>query len=166
MHLHPSREEAKPTERVSQRIHRFWDWSDSRCSAKYIEGLENRLGRMETLLRLSGLLSDNDSEAMDLQTLEKRLVEKKRADREQDGDSSSRNSSPEQDTDETPSASRATSADEPKEKTPNEKRKAPNGKAKKRKGEGEEEEVEAISEAMCSLVTNDCGETRYIGRFS
>jgi hypothetical protein len=121
---------------------------------------------METLLRLSGILSaDNDSEGMDLQTLEKRLVEKKRADREQDGgDSSSRNTTPEQDSDQTPSASRATSADEPKEKTPNDKKKTSNGKAKGKKGEGEEQEVEAISEAMCSLVTNDCGETRYIGR--
>lgn len=27
------------------------------CSAKYIEGLENRLGRMESLLRLSGMPS-------------------------------------------------------------------------------------------------------------
>ena len=26
-----------------------------------------------------------------------------------------------------------------------------------------EEEVEALSEMMCSLVTNNCGETRYIG---
>lgn len=28
--------------------------ADSICSAKYIEGLENRLGRMEHVLRLSG----------------------------------------------------------------------------------------------------------------
>lgn len=26
-----------------------------------------------------------------------------------------------------------------------------------------EEEVEALSDMMCSLVTNNCGETRYIG---
>ena len=32
----------------------------------------------------------------------------------------------------------------------------------KRDKEGEEE-VEALSELMCSLVTNNCGETRYIG---
>lgn len=31
------------------------------------------------------------------------------------------------------------------------------------KGKGEEEEVEALSEMMCSLVTNNSGETRYIG---
>ena len=28
-----------------------------------------------------------------------------------------------------------------------------------------EEEVEALSDMMCSLVTNNCGETRYIGKF-
>ncbi len=45
-------------------------------SAKYIEGLENRLGRMEALLRLSGLLSDEDADSTDFQTLERRLAEK------------------------------------------------------------------------------------------
>jgi hypothetical protein len=29
--------------------------------------------------------------------------------------------------------------------------------------EKEQEEVEALSDMMCSLVTNNCGETRYIG---
>ncbi len=29
--------------------------------------------------------------------------------------------------------------------------------------EKSEEEVEALSDMMCSLVTNNCGETRYIG---
>jgi hypothetical protein len=33
------------------------------------------------------------------------------------------------------------------------------------KGKGKDEEVEALSEAMCSLVTNNYGDTRYIGRF-
>ncbi|GME54019.1 hypothetical protein GTA08_BOTSDO03406 [Neofusicoccum parvum] len=45
--------------------------------AKYIEGLENRLGRMESLLRLSGLLSEDDDGRTDLGTLEKRLSEKR-----------------------------------------------------------------------------------------
>lgn len=136
-------------------------------SAKYIEGLENRLGRMEALLRLSGILStDNEHDGMDLQTLEKKLVEKKKAARDESGgDSSSRNSSPEQDEDETPAASRAHSVDPAKDK-PVSATKTPNTKAKsksKKDGGGEVEEVEAISEAMCSLVTNDCGETRYVG---
>lgn len=33
---------------------RFWEKLTCWCRAKYIEGLENRLGRMESLLRLSG----------------------------------------------------------------------------------------------------------------
>src|SRR6266516_7540106 len=44
--------------------------------AKYIEGLENRLGRMESLLKLSGLLPDEDNGKTDLGTLEKRLADK------------------------------------------------------------------------------------------
>lgn len=28
----------------------------------------------------------------------------------------------------------------------------------------DETEVEALSDMMCSLVTNNCGETRYIGK--
>ena len=44
--------------------------------AKYIEGLENRLGRMESLLRLSGLLAEDDGGRTDLGTLEKRLQER------------------------------------------------------------------------------------------
>ena len=31
------------------------------------------------------------------------------------------------------------------------------------RNKGEEEEVEALSDMMCSLVTNNSGETRYIG---
>ncbi|KFY44043.1 hypothetical protein V495_03651, partial [Pseudogymnoascus sp. VKM F-4514 (FW-929)] len=42
--------------------------------AKYIEGLENRLGRMENLLRLSGLLNEDDGGSTDLGMLEKRLA--------------------------------------------------------------------------------------------
>ena len=34
----------------------------------------------------------------------------------------------------------------------------------KAKEKGNEEEVEALSDMMCSLVTNNCGETRYIGK--
>jgi len=33
----------------------------------------------------------------------------------------------------------------------------------KKKEKAREEEVEALSDMMCSLVTNNCGETRYIG---
>ena len=33
----------------------------------------------------------------------------------------------------------------------------------KEREKAREEEVEALSDMMCSLVTNNCGETRYIG---
>jgi hypothetical protein len=131
-------------------------------SAKYIEGLENRLGRMEALLRMSGLLSEDDSGATDLHTLEKRLSEKNRhSDKDKDNtrendDSTPRNS--------TPGDSREsnTPATEVPNSTEKEKRRSqisPSDSAKDK----DEEEVEAIADAMCSLITSDSGETRYIG---
>ena len=33
-------------------------------------------------------------------------------------------------------------------------------------GEGKDKEEDALAEMMCSLVTNNCGETRYIGMSS
>lgn len=46
--------------------------------AKYIEGLENRLSRMERLLRLSGLFTELNSSKTDLSKLEEQLLEKSR----------------------------------------------------------------------------------------
>lgn len=112
---------------------------------------------MEALLRLSGLLNDEDADATDLQTLEKKLAEKSA----QMGISRSGS------TDDSPSATpvvdekrlsvESSSASEvQKEKTPQ-----PTTKEQKKK---KDEEVEALSEAMCSLVTNNYGDTRYIGK--
>jgi hypothetical protein len=128
-------------------------------SAKYIEGLENRLGRMESLLRLSGLLSEDDGKT-DLGTLEKRLADRslanggfnpmKSPNNRFNGSSSasqsqqntaSRHSTPRMESQSSPRTA-ATSPDSPKES---------------------ETEVEGLSDMMCSLVTNNCGETRYIG---
>ncbi|OBT50029.1 hypothetical protein VE04_09487, partial [Pseudogymnoascus sp. 24MN13] len=50
--------------------------------AKYIEGLENRLGRMENLLRLSGLLNEDDGGSTDLGMLEKRLASRESSKRD------------------------------------------------------------------------------------
>ncbi|KAE8148698.1 fungal-specific transcription factor domain-containing protein [Aspergillus avenaceus] len=130
--------------------------------AKYIEGLENRLGRMESLLRLSGLLSEDDGKT-DLGTLEKRLADRSMANgaglnslkspTRLNGTSSttqsqqntvSRHSTPRMDSQSSPRTA-ATSPDSPKES---------------------ETEVEGLSDMMCSLVTNNCGETRYIGSSS
>jgi hypothetical protein len=123
-------------------------------SAKYIEGLENRLGRMESLLRLSGLLPEEDSGAMDLGTLEKRLAEKA-ASVVKDKDSGIALSTPEH-IDITASNTPRQPSESPTESTSPEPAAAP---IKKKK----EAEVEALSDMMCSLVTNNCGETRYIG---
>jgi hypothetical protein len=136
--------------------------SDHTSSAKYIEGLENRLGRMESLLKMSGLLSDEDAGKTDLGTLEKRLAEKvssnsepKRRDSTKPMAAASSSSSvppgvdshhstPQRDTHSSPRNSVTTPiSDNEKEKN---------------------EEVENLSDMMCSLVTNNCGETRYIGR--
>ncbi|KAF4594985.1 fungal specific transcription factor [Ophiocordyceps camponoti-floridani] len=133
--------------------------------AKYIEGLENRLGRMEHLLKLSGLLSQDDNGATDLGELEKKLTEKTRQ------ASLAAVSSP-------TSPSQGTSGQDGNSSTPHSALTSPEpGKETHRMddkpkssmstddnaGEGE---VEALSEMMCSLVTNQSGETRYIGSSS
>lgn len=154
--------------------------------AKYIEGLENRLGRMESLLRLSGtfralsrivgfyesaanqiagLLSEDDNGRTDLGTLEKRLADKNLSSQRGSAAPGSNPTSPTQSTpnEGTGSTPRSTlTSPEPPSK---------NGHSEKRNGTTEsdkppEEGVEALSDMMCSLVTNNCGETRYIGSSS
>ncbi|KAJ5903082.1 hypothetical protein N7504_005465 [Penicillium tannophilum] len=124
--------------------------------AKYIEGLENRLGRMESLLRLSGLLSEGDNGKTDLGTLEKRLADRTMAlDAARNANQftapsatqpavTSHNTTPRMDSQSSPRTTAATSPESQKSET----------------------EVEALSDMMCSLVTNNCGETRYIGSSS
>jgi hypothetical protein len=108
---------------------------------------------MEALLRLSGLLSDEENGATDLQTLEKRLAEKNaKLNKEIPGSASH---SPSMSIEEPISI--AASPKEP-EKTNKDQPTQP-----KPKRNGKDEEVEALSEAMCSLVTNNYGDTRYIG---
>ncbi|KAL2059144.1 hypothetical protein ABVK25_000436 [Lepraria finkii] len=125
-------------------------------SAKYIEGLENRLGRMESLLKLSGLLGGDDDDRTDLGTLEKRLADKAYSQSSAGTPRSSKSGSqprnlespqrtPQMDKLPTPRDSVASPGEPPKEK---------------------EEAVEDLSDMMCSLVTNNCGETRYIGSSS
>lgn len=159
MHFHTSREEAESTQRVRIQICIERTESDP-GRAKYIEGLENRLGRMESLLRLSGLLSEEDGGKTDLGTLEKRLADRTNAlnaakssnkfmaqvtqapqAAPQQGPGSHQ-TTPRMDSHSSPQTA-ATSPDSPKSET----------------------EVEALSDMMCSLVTNNCGETRYIGTF-
>ncbi|KAJ5684304.1 transcriptional regulator family: Fungal Specific TF [Penicillium maclennaniae] len=124
--------------------------------AKYIEGLENRLGRMESLLRLSGLLSEDDNGKTDLGTLEKRLADRTNA----------LNMARNLKQFNTPSATQQTSASH--NTTPRmDSHSSPHTDATSPKSEKQSEgEVEALSDMMCSLVTNNCGETRYIGSSS
>ncbi|KAI5921372.1 fungal-specific transcription factor domain-containing protein [Camillea tinctor] len=123
--------------------------------AKYIEGLENRLGRMESLLRLAGLLGEDD-ESTDLATLERRLAEKNEQSRRASTGVSSSPTSPSQATpgqSDSGAQGSSASSDLTKDSSPQ-----PEGK--------KNEEVSALSEMMCSLVTNTSGETRYIGSSS
>ncbi|SPO00730.1 related to transcriptional activator Mut3p [Cephalotrichum gorgonifer] len=128
--------------------------------AKYIEGLENRLGRMESLLRLSGLLDDDDG-ATDLGILEKRLAEK--AQQKRASQAPSNPTSPSQATsgkDGVPSPQSSLTSPSPPKDGDKRSSVAPDDP------EEPEAEVEALSEMMCSLVTNNSGETRYIGSSS
>ncbi|KAL2135080.1 hypothetical protein VTI74DRAFT_9896 [Chaetomium olivicolor] len=132
--------------------------------AKYIEGLENRLGRMEHLLRLSGLLSEDDI-GTDLGTLEKKLVEKHQQSR-QASQAASGPTSP----------SHPPSGQERSSSTPHSSLASPepakdgekgaSGTPGKEKDDDEPEEVAELSEMMCSLVTNGYGETRFLGSSS
>ncbi|KAJ5888418.1 hypothetical protein N7495_008459 [Penicillium taxi] len=124
--------------------------------AKYIEGLENRLGRMESLLRLSGLLSEEDNGKTDLGTLEKRLADRTSA------LESARNSNkfPASNTTQQAPASLTSTPHIGSHSSPRTATTSPESQ------KDSETEVEALSDMMCSLVTNNCGETRYIGSSS
>jgi hypothetical protein len=154
--------------------------ADSQNRAKYIEGLENRLGRMEHLLRLSGtpeqpppisqvaangvavgLLGEDDNGATDLGTLEKKLVEKHQQSRQASQAASD------------PISPQPTSARDGSDSTPHSSLASPepakdgekmrSATPEKDSQDDEREEVAELSEMMCSLVTNNNGETRYIG---
>lgn len=125
--------------------------------AKYIEGLENRMRRLEGLLKMAGLA---DSET-DLPSIERRLQQQAQNQHSQPIDSvhsatvrsslsnagntrpGSLHSTPPVDSNSSPRATDSPVSPEDKEY-----------------------EVEALSDMMCSLVTNNCGETRYIGSSS
>lgn len=119
--------------------------------AKYIEGLENRLGRMESLLKLSGLLPEGDGKT-DLGDLERRLQ-----DQVQQQQAASQNGSVC-----TPTVGRSSSESMRETPTSSSMHSVTNSPAISK----EEDEVEALSDQMCSLVTNNCGETRFIGSSS
>lgn len=134
--------------------------------AKYIEGLENRLGRMESLLRLSGILAEDGDDDTDLSTLEKRLTERRAKDPKDslapDNDAeSTRHSVASSQGPERENGASASNSPRPAIALNDTPVTSPDPPASTR-----EEEVEALSDMMCSLVTNNCGETRYIGSSS
>lgn len=109
---------------------------------------------MESLLKLSGLLNEEDGDK-DLGTLEKRLADKTYV-TSRDGISPDRSASISQ----VLSSNGSHHATPQMEKPPTPNRSTTSPEPSKEP----EEEVEALSDMMCSLVTNNCGETRYIGR--
>ncbi|KAL9046667.1 MAG: hypothetical protein Q9214_000553 [Letrouitia sp. 1 TL-2023] len=126
--------------------------------AKYIEGLENRLGRMETLLKLSGLLNEEDGDKTDLATLEKRIADT--------ATNRSNGSTPISPPNRPQSVNQNRPPSESLRSTPRHDRlptPQSSGTSPKAHVERTEEEVEALSDMMCSLVTNNYGESRYIG---
>lgn len=128
---------------------------------KYTNALEKRLERMEKLLRLSGLVTEADLTSRDLVQLERKLKSAVKKNLRRQG---SKSSDPEH-----------SQAGSERESTPD------SGDSDALTGDGESsdgetsepepeqqanKEVEALSDMMCSLLTNNAGETRYIGSSS
>ncbi|GAB7357999.1 hypothetical protein MBLNU230_g0165t1 [Neophaeotheca triangularis] len=176
--------------------------------AKYIESLENRLGRMESLLRLSGLLTEDDGGRTDLGTLEKRLAERSSSGPRSNVASPQSQTSPiAQATARmgasaagTPHESNHVQAESPpnritspegaqsgqqqqqqqqqrpyQQATQNQSQSQSQNQTRtpaqaQGQGRGQDqkrsEHVDALADQMCSLITNNSGETRYIGSSS
>lgn len=109
---------------------------------------------------MSGLLSEEEAGKTDLGMLEKRLAEK----------ASFKETSAQRTESPAPTRSGASSAipeNSPRPTSARESHDTPRETVTSPSTDGERtsrEEVENLSEAMCSLVTNNVGETRYIGQ--
>lgn len=132
------------------------------CSAKYIEGLENRLGRMESLLKLSGILGDEEG-APDLGQLEKKLADKAGLTTQNQRRRPSSSDAPSRSSPRPHSSDQSGRGDGTLEYTVVNGQQSRRGSESPRAGTKKNEEVEALSDMMCSLVTNNYGETRFIG---
>lgn len=124
-------------------------------SAKYIEGLENRMRRLEGLLKMAGIA---DSET-DIPSIERRLQQTQQP---QLNDLSSFSAAT--------AAARSSIDNAGKSRTgslhstpPQDSNSSPRVAESPISQEDKEHDVEALSDMMCSLVTNSCGETRYVG---
>jgi len=167
MRFHACGEEAQSTKRVRQ-LHSYNSYNNegrlNDNSAKYIEGLENRLVRMESLLRLSGLLSRDEEGATDLGALEQRLAQQTNVNAFSPPDHSEYSRQGSQQIDD----SRHISPVRADTTTPTSKMNSPKAaRADDKPAKTEKErDVEALADMMCSLVTNNQGETRYLGSSS
>ena len=112
---------------------------------------------MESLLKLSGLLTEEDDSRTDLGTLEKRLADKSQ--NHSDGATPAKSPRRSQSISQPGGSAESHYNTPPQEHRPSPRSSLASPPAPK---EGEEE-VEALSDMMCSLVTNNCGESRYIG---
>ena len=112
---------------------------------------------MEALLKLSGVINDEDGDRADLQTLERRLASKSRSQSKPVSPAKSPSGSVSDGRRRQSGTTHGSSPQADKIPIPLDIRGSPEPTKEK------EEEVEALSDLMCSLVTNNCGETRYIG---
>lgn len=115
---------------------------------------------MESLLRLSGLLGGEDDGRTDLGALERRLADNPHL-RSNVGtpikDSASSNTESQTRTHQSPN-------DAPQAgNLPNPLHSPGDQPSEEQQPKEKEEAVEELSDMMCSLVTNNCGESRYIG---
>lgn len=110
------------------------------------------------MLIMVGLLTEDDNGRTDLGTLEKRLAENKR-------ESQRASTVPPGSNPTSPSQTSQVDASTPTSNVASPEAHVVSDSNKRKSGtpEKSEEEVEALSDMMCSLVTNNCGETRYIG---
>lgn len=111
-----------------------------------------------------GLLSEEDGGRTDLGTLEKILQEKNQSRRASAVPASSATSPTQSTPGGPPEANGSTPKSTIASPEPNKESEKRHSKGSK-SGETDEngEPVEALSDMMCSLITNNCGETRYIG---
>ncbi len=111
---------------------------------------------MESLLKLSGLLGGEDDGRTDLGTLERRLADKSYP--QSNGGTPTRESAAS-----LKSGSQPRTLQSPNPTPQLDKMPTPVHSPTERPPKEKEEAVEELSDMMCSLVTNNCGETRYIG---
>lgn len=134
--------------------------------AKYIEGLENRLGRMEHLLRLSGMLAEDNGHT-DLGTLEKRLQERHGVDTtSNEATPQSQHSYTRGGATNVPTPAADGTPQEPVISPPNVVSPQQDKSAQQNPFKKDAKEVDVLADQMCSLITNNYGETRYIGSSS